>query len=72
MRQPTYLTLQDAAAALGISRQAVTGLIERGQLEASRFGRIVLVPASSVERLRSDETYLARSRAARRLRDERS
>jgi excisionase family DNA binding protein len=49
------LSLDDVAQSLGISRRRVQALVERGQLPASRVGRVWLVEAADV-RQRSRST----------------
>jgi excisionase family DNA binding protein len=48
---PHWLTLDQAAARLGCSRDAVRMRVKRGRLEGRRQGRRLYVSAASVERL---------------------
>jgi len=45
------LTMQEAAAALGVSRSHLYGLADRGELRLIRLGRRTLVPVSELDRL---------------------
>jgi excisionase family DNA binding protein len=42
-----YVTTEEIAAELGVSRQAVYKWVSEGKLEAFRFGRAVRIPRSS-------------------------
>ena len=44
-----FLSTQEAADILGVSRRHLRLLIERGWVEATRVGKIYLVDASSLE-----------------------
>ena len=44
-------TVREAAAALGVGRDAVYNAINRGELRAVRFGGTTLVPRVELERL---------------------
>ncbi len=47
------MSVTEAAAAMGITPTALRERIKRGQVRAERIGqRVLLVPASEVERLR--------------------
>ncbi len=45
-----YVTTEEIAAELGVSRQAVYKWVNEGKLEAFRFGRAVRIPRSSFKR----------------------
>ncbi len=45
-----YLTPQEAADLVRCSRQTIYGMIRRGELEAVRFGRRLLVPRRALEK----------------------
>ena len=46
-----YLTVIEAAAALGMSERALRNRIERGDMQAERAGaRLLLIPRAEVER----------------------
>lgn len=49
--EPPWLTLDEAAARLGCSRDAVRMRVNRGRLVARRSGRRVYVSRESVDRL---------------------
>jgi excisionase family DNA binding protein len=50
--QSSWLTVDQVAAQLGMSRRTVFRLIEQGLLQVARVsGRLVRVPAQSVDRL---------------------
>ena len=53
MEAPTRLTLtvEEAAAALGISRAGAYDAVRRGEIPSIRIGRRVLVPRAALERL---------------------
>ena len=46
------MSVQDAAKAIGCSRLAVYRWIEKGKIIGLRFGGILFVPVSEVERLK--------------------
>ncbi len=46
-----YLTRQEVAAALGVSRRTVDRLIKRGALPVVRLGRLVRIPEKALEEL---------------------
>jgi excisionase family DNA binding protein len=50
---PDMLTVKDAAGSLGISPQMVYDLIDRGDLVAYRFGRVVRVDPSDLRAYRA-------------------
>lgn len=45
------LSVSDAAAVLGVSRASAYRAVHRGQLEAIRIGRRLLVPRHALDRL---------------------
>jgi excisionase family DNA binding protein len=53
---PVGLRLPDAARALGVSTRTVRRLVARGDLRASRIGRVIVIE------LRAIEEFLARTR----------
>jgi excisionase family DNA binding protein len=50
-QQPLTMTVEDAAAALGIGRTSAYAAIARGELPCIRIGRRVVVPRPAMERL---------------------
>jgi excisionase family DNA binding protein len=44
-----YMTTQEVAAVWGVTQSAVLKLIQRGQLEADKFGRDYMIKKSVVE-----------------------
>jgi excisionase family DNA binding protein len=49
-----YMTVQQAAEALGMSRRGVQERIDRGEMQAERAGaRLWLIPITEVERWKS-------------------
>jgi excisionase family DNA binding protein len=50
---PDMLTVKDAAGSLGISPQMVYDLIDRGDLVAYRFGRVVRIDPSDLRAYRA-------------------
>jgi excisionase family DNA binding protein len=57
-----YITTKEAASALGISRQSVVRLIQRGTLPAARIGRAWLVRSAPLKDYASDPRRLLRTR----------
>jgi len=48
-----FMSVSDAAAAIGISVTALYDRIRAGQVQAQRVGqRVLLIPAAEIERLR--------------------
>lgn len=47
---PLLIRLPDAAAAVGLSVSGMRDLIERGEIEARRSGRAVLIPTDELKR----------------------
>jgi excisionase family DNA binding protein len=62
---PDMLTVKDAAGMLGISPQMVYDLIDRGDLVAYRFGRLVRIDPSDLRAYRA--ANLARPRRKGRV-----
>ena len=54
-----YLTVPEAAAELGVSRQRVGQIIQAGRLPAERVGRIWLVPLAAVEAVKRSRELAA-------------
>jgi excisionase family DNA binding protein len=50
-QQPLTMTVEEAAAALGIGRTSAYAAIARGELPCIRIGRRVVVPRPAMERL---------------------
>ena len=50
------MTVREAAAALGVGRDAVYNAINRGELRAVRFGGTLLVPRLELERMLGMDT----------------
>jgi excisionase family DNA binding protein len=48
---PEYVTIKEAADALGLKPWPVAQLVESGDLPAVRFGKALLVPRENIERL---------------------
>lgn len=48
---PPWLSTAETAAELGLSPRTVYALINRGELDAHKFGRVIRVPRAAVERL---------------------
>ena len=48
---PEYLTIKDAALRVGVTPWTIFKLIEVGQIETVRYGRLVLVSSHDVVRL---------------------
>jgi excisionase family DNA binding protein len=46
---PDTLTIPQAAEALGVSRQNIWHAIQRGRIQALRFGHVALIPRSALE-----------------------
>jgi excisionase family DNA binding protein len=46
---PDVLTMGQAAAALGVSRQAIWHAVNRGRLKALRFQHVVLIPRGALD-----------------------
>ena len=46
-----FYTLEELAAMLKVTRQAIYNWIQQGRMEAVRIGRTVRIPAEEVERL---------------------
>lgn len=62
-----YVTADEAAAALGISKNTWRGRVHRGRAEVRRVGRSVLVPLSWLERQPGfDADRLRRAKSRRR------
>ncbi len=55
MRSGERVTLQEAAAALGVSEQTARRWVKSGKLKAYRPGLRYLIPASAIEELLEDE-----------------
>ena len=49
--KPLSVRLADAPAIVGVSLRGLAGMIQRGELKATRRGRCVLIPYSELERL---------------------
>ncbi len=49
--QPQVMTIREAAARLGVSRQTIYNLEGRGLIRVIRIGRVVRVPNSELTRL---------------------
>lgn len=49
-----YLTTNEAAAALGMTRDGVRKLIIRGGVKAERAGRDWLIPSEEIQRLKTN------------------
>jgi excisionase family DNA binding protein len=49
--EPLTLTVPQAAALLGLSRNAAYEAVGRGEIPSLRFGRRVLVPRAAFEKL---------------------
>jgi excisionase family DNA binding protein len=49
--QPLTLTVDEAAALLGVSRNTAYGAVHAGELPAVRIGRRLLVPRKALEEL---------------------
>ena len=53
----SYMTVREAAVAMGISARALRNRIERGEVRAERVGpRLLLIPHDEVERWRGRGT----------------
>lgn len=52
----TAYSLNEAAQSLGLSRRALYGLMDRGQLTTVKLGKRRLVPVAELERLVSTQT----------------
>lgn len=50
---PAVVSVVDAAALLGISRNSAYEAIRRGEIPALRFGRSIRVPRAALDRLLS-------------------
>ena len=48
--KPT-MTVEEAAALLGLSRSATYRAVQRGEIPALRFGRRILVPTQALKRM---------------------
>jgi excisionase family DNA binding protein len=46
---PDVMTMGQAAAALGVSRQAIWHAVNRGRLRALRFQHVVLIPKGALD-----------------------
>jgi len=46
---PDMLTMEQAAKAIGISRQGIWHAVNRGRIKALRFQHVVLIPRSALE-----------------------
>lgn len=57
------MTVDEAAAALGISRNLAYELVERGELPSVRLGRRLVVPKRALERLLEVEPAGGHARA---------
>jgi excisionase family DNA binding protein len=49
-RVPDLLSVAEAGARLGVSRQRVLQMIDEGKLPATRVGKVHAVPASAIQR----------------------
>jgi excisionase family DNA binding protein len=48
---PATITIDEAAAVLGVSRNSAYSAVARGEIPAIRIGRRLLVPKAALERL---------------------
>ena len=64
-QQPLTMTVEEAAAALGIGRTSAYQAIARGELPCLRIGRRVVVPRPAIERLLQGTTNEAATRDGR-------
>jgi excisionase family DNA binding protein len=51
MPQAKTLSVPEAAAALGVGRNAAYAAVKRGQIPAIRIGRLLRVPVIALERM---------------------
>ena len=51
-----FLTVRDAAAALGMKRETLLRRIQRGSIRGTKLGWIWLVPSKEVERVKNTKT----------------
>lgn len=52
-----WVSVQQAATELSVTRQAIHKMIQRGALVGSKLGRIVLVSRESLDAMRSTYRY---------------
>lgn len=57
-QETTYLTINEAAQRLGVSRQTIVKLINRGILPSARLAGRLMVPASAFARFAEIESVL--------------
>lgn len=59
MSSPDLVSVQDAAEQLGVARYTAYRWIDRGKLHAVRFGGVLFVPRSEVERIKAEQAAQA-------------
>ncbi|HCX85009.1 MAG TPA: helix-turn-helix domain-containing protein [Micrococcales bacterium] len=59
---PHYLTIRQAADVVGCSPDTIRRMIARGELRAVRFGRLLRIPPTALDRGGRPVTNLARRR----------
>ena len=64
--QPDLLTPIEAAGLLKLTRQGIVKAIQRGDLEARRYGRLYLIDRSALERYRARRKPVGRPRKTKR------
>lgn len=68
VRRRPWLTTQEAADLLGVSRMTVVRWIDEGELSAQKVGTHRRVPLAEVERWRANQAYEAFVASGQRLR----
>jgi excisionase family DNA binding protein len=59
---PDVMTMGQAAAALGVSRQAIWHAVNRGRLNALRFQHVVLIPKGALDEYQKTKSKGGRPR----------
>ena len=57
----TYLSIAQAAETVGCSDHTIRRMISRGELRAVRFGRLIRIAPSAIERAGRPVTRISRS-----------